>query len=249
MSEIVLNTAYAGAFFQKMRSVTMAKRMNVNRFCESTFPNGLFPNQQQRLADDRPIQSACARCSTPTWQDVDAIETREVGLLLGTSPRGKNGPNLYFRYRIEAAAQLYHAGKIRKIIVSGDNSRKNYNEPGAMREALEARGVRPEDIYEDYAGFRTLDSVIRADKVFGQKKFTVISQMFHCKRAIYLAERNGIDAIGFSAQDVRAPRFRLKNHLRETLSRSAALLDVLLGRGPRFLGELFRLDQPPPFQK
>lgn len=66
MPEIVLNTAYAGAFFQKMRSVTMAKRMNVNRFCESTFPNGLFPNQQQRLADDRPIQSACARCSTPT---------------------------------------------------------------------------------------------------------------------------------------------------------------------------------------
>lgn len=91
--------------------------------------------------------------------------------------------------------------------------------------------------------------MIRADKVFGQKKFTVISQMFHCKRAIYLAERNGIDAIGFSAQDVRAPRFRLKNHLRETLSRSAALLDVLLGRGPRFLGEPFRLDQPPPFQK
>lgn len=112
-----------------------------------------------------------------------------------------------------------------------------------------SKGGRPEDIYEDYAGFRTLDSVIRADKVFGQKKFTVISQMFHCKRAIYLAERNGIDAIGFSAQDVRAPRFRLKNHLRETLSRSAALLDVLLGRGPRFLGEPFRLDQPPPFQK
>ena len=191
-----------------------------------------------------------ARCAEFVHDAIDTVPAREYGLLLGTSKTLRNGrPNLYFRYRIEAAAQLYHAGKIRKIIVSGDNSRKNYNEPGAMREALEARGVRPEDIYEDYAGFRTLDSVIRADKVFGQKKFTVISQMFHCKRAIYLAERNGIDAIGFSAQDVRAPRFRLKNHLRETLSRSAALLDVLLGRGPRFLGEPVRLDQPPPFQK
>ncbi len=182
------------------------------------------------------------RCGERVSTDVDKIEAREVGLLLGTKPHGKYGPNLYFRYRIEAAAELYHAGKIRRIIVSGDNSRKDYNEPEAMRRALEARGVKPEDIYEDYAGFRTLDSVIRADKVFGQKRFTVISQMFHCKRALYLAERNGIDAIGFAAQDVRIPRFRLKNHLRETLSRSAAVLDILLGRGPHFLGDPIRID-------
>ena len=189
------------------------------------------------------------QCGEQVWEKVEAIEPREVGLLLGTRPRGTYGPNLYFRYRIEAASRLYHAGKIRKIIVSGDNSRKEYNEPEAMRRALEEKGVKPEDIYEDYAGFRTLDSVIRADKVFGQKKFTVISQMFHCKRAIYLAKRNGIDAIGFAAQDVRAPRFRIRNHLRETLSRSAAVLDTLLGRGPHFLGEPVRLDRPSEHQK
>lgn len=129
------------------------------------------------------------RCGSRVSDSIDAIEPREVGLLLGTAPDGRYGPNAYFQYRIEAAAALYHAGKVRKIIVSGDNSRKEYNEPAAMRRALEKKGVKPEDIFEDFAGFRTLDSVIRARRVFGQTRLTIISQEFHCKRALYLAGR------------------------------------------------------------
>lgn len=184
---------------------------------------------------------AVEQCGGRVWNDAGAIEAREVGLLLGTAPHAKHGPNLYFQHRIEAAARLYHAGKIRRIIVSGDNGRREYNEPEAMRRALEAAGVKPEDIFEDFAGFRTLDSVVRARKVFGQTKLTVISQRFHCKRAIYLARHHGIDAIGFAAHDIRIRRFRLRNHLRETFSRSAAVIDIALGRCPRFLGDPIRI--------
>lgn len=177
------------------------------------------------------------RCGSRVSDSIDAIEPREVGLLLGTAPDGRYGPNAYFQYRIEAAAALYHAGKVRKIIVSGDNSRKEYNEPAAMRRALEKKGVKPEDIFEDFAGFRTLDSVSRARRVFGQTRLTIISQEFHCKRALYLAGHHGIDAIGFAARDVAQKRFRLRNHLREAFSRVLALLDVAVGREPHFLGE------------
>lgn len=176
---------------------------------------------------------AVERCGARVRSDVAAMETRDVGLLLGT----RYGRNPYFRYRIEAAAELYHAGKVRKLLVSGDNSRKEYDEPTAMRTALEARGVKPEDIIEDYAGFRTLDSIVRARKVFGVTKLTVISQGFHCKRAIYIADHCGVDAIGFAAEDVRWRSYRIRNALRENLSRTLAAVDVCLGRSPRFLGE------------
>jgi len=195
------------------------------------------------LAADRAMERRSARIySAPA-----AIEARDVGLLLGTAPRGKYGENLYFKYRIEAAAELYHAGKIRKILVSGDNSRKDYDEPAAMRAALEAKGVAPADIVEDYAGFRTLDSIVRARKVFGVSKLTVISQPFHCKRALYLADHRGVDAIGFAAREVNVRSARLRNAVREPFSRVLAVLDAGFGRSPHFLGEpLPILVEPPP---
>jgi len=179
------------------------------------------------------------RCGDVVYDQIDQVPARRVGLLLGTGPRlGDGRRNLYFDYRIEAAAALYRAGKIERILASGDNGREEYNEPEAMRDALIAAGVKPEHIVLDYAGFRTLDSVVRAQKVFGAEAFTVISQGFHCKRAVYLARAYGIDAIGYAARDIGNRSARAKMLLRESRARCAAWLDVhILDRSPRFLGE------------
>lgn len=171
------------------------------------------------------------------YDDLDKIPENEVGLLLGTSPKLKNGKNnLYFDHRITAAIKLYKAGKIKYILISGDNRRRNYNEPEYMKKALIQGGVPEEAIYLDYAGFRTLDSVVRAKKVFGQNRITVISQKFHNARAVYIARKNGMEAIGFNAQDVDTYS-GLKTQIRESLARVKVFLDLFTRKQPRFLGE------------
>ncbi len=111
-----------------------------------------------------------------------------TALLLGTSPVGRfGGPNAFFIARINATAELYEAGKVDRILVSGDNRHKNYNEPQAMKKALMEKGIPEDIIFLDYAGFRTYDSVVRAKEVFGQKSFIVVSQKFHNERAVFIA--------------------------------------------------------------
>ena len=170
------------------------------------------------------------------YSDVESVPAREYGLLPGTS-RLVHGRylNTYFFNRIHAAVELYRAGKVKKIIVSGDNGRTDYNETGDMARELIAEGVAPEDVLSDFAGFRTLDSVVRARNLFGATEITVISQRFHCERAIYLAARNNIDAVGFEAdeQAPRATRFRLA--VREAFARVLAVLDAeILNTKPHF---------------
>ena len=166
---------------------------------------------------------------------IEEVPAREYGLLLGTSRVVRGGfLNEYFYRRIRAAVRLYKAGRVKKIIVSGDNRRKGYNEPRDMKEALMAEGVPEETILMDFAGFRTLDSVVRARNVFGVTTFTVISQKFHCERAVYLARAKELDAVGFAAEEVPA-RFRFKNFFREPLARVKAFLDLhLLRTRPHF---------------
>ena len=166
---------------------------------------------------------------------IEEVPPREYGLLLGTSRVVRGGfLNEYFYRRIRAAVRLYKAGKVKKIIVSGDNRRKGYNEPQDMKEALMAGGVPEKAILMDFAGFRTLDSVVRARNVFGVTTFTVISQKFHCERAVYLARAKELDAVGFAAEEVPA-RFRFKNAFREPLARVKAFLDLhLLRTKPHF---------------
>ena len=136
------------------------------------------------------------RTDSRIFNNTEEIPYNRVGLLLGTNPTLKNGKqNYYFKYRIEACVRLYKEKKISKIIVSGDNHIKEYDEPEYMKQALMAHGIPEKDIVLDYAGFRTLDSVIRAKEVFGQEKITIISQNFHNERAVYLALANGIDAV------------------------------------------------------
>jgi len=172
-----------------------------------------------------------------TFSSIDEIPYNRVGVLLGTSKyRKKKIHNLYFDYRIEAAAALFHAGKIDFIIVSGDNRKEDYDEPEQMMVDLMALGVPEQKIFKDKAGIRTLDSVIRAKKVFGVNKFTIISQKFHNERAIYIAEKNGMDVIGFNAKDV-TKSYGFKTNLREKMTRVKVVLDIVFGIQPKFLGE------------
>ena len=169
---------------------------------------------------------------------VSDIPHRYVALVLGTSPKGRfGGPNRFFIARINAAAELYQAGKIDKILVSGDNHRKGYNEPEAMQQALIEKGIPEEIISLDYAGFRTFDSVIRAKEVFGQQAFIVVSQQFHNERAVFIAGKKGIDAFGYNAADVSFRRGGLVTHVREWGARCKVFLDLLFGKKPHFLGE------------
>lgn len=161
----------------------------------------------------------------------------KVAVLLGTSPYLTNGDkNMYFKYRMDAATELYESGKVSYILVSGDNAHRNYNEPQAMEEALIKRGIPKDHIILDYAGFRTLDSMVRAQKVFGQQKFIVVSQKFHNERAIYIARNKGIEAYGYNATDVGAS-YGLTTRIREVLARTKMMLDLyVLRTKPHFLG-------------
>jgi SanA protein len=149
--------------------------------------------------------------------------------------------NIFFSTRIEAAKTLFERGKIDHILVSGDNSTKAYNEPEAMRKALVKAWIPESDITLDYAGFRTLDSVVRAKEIFGLwSGFTIISQPFHVERAIFLAKENNISAIGFGAANVSIS-VGLRTYIREIGARWIAVLDIFMGTEPVILGEKEKL--------
>jgi SanA protein len=173
--------------------------------------------------------------SVPVYGSVASVPASPVGLVLGTAPTVHGRPNVFYTARIRAAAELYHAGRVRGLIVSGDNSRAEYSEPDAMREDLIAAGVPAQHITCDYAGFRTLDSVVRARDVFGQSDLIVVSQPFHAERAVFLARQHGMRASAFAADNPRA-RAWFKFRAREVLARCLAVSDLLLGKEPKFLG-------------
>jgi len=172
-----------------------------------------------------------------TYSDMQSIPHRPVGLILGCAKILPNGDgNVFFQYRMAAAAKLYHAGKVDYLLVSGDNHIHSYDEAKDMKNSLAELRVPRAKIYCDYAGFRTLDSVVRARDVFGQTQITIISQEFHNRRAIFIARHRGVDAIGFNAPDVDAYD-SFKTRCREQLARVATVLDIfVLRRQPKFLG-------------
>lgn len=169
--------------------------------------------------------------------DIRKVADFKVGLLLGTSKNLKNGnKNDFFFNRIDATVQLFKSGKIKNVIISGDNSKKNYNEPLDMKVELVRNGIPDSVIYLDYAGFRTLDAVVRAKEIFGQSSYIVISQKFHNERAVYLARKYGIDAYGYNAKEVTAYK-GFKTKLRELFARDKMFLDLMFGVKPKFMGE------------
>ncbi|CAG5068374.1 hypothetical protein DYBT9623_01104 [Dyadobacter sp. CECT 9623] len=157
---------------------------------------------------------------------IENLPSNDVALVLGTSPRSEKGKdNLFFKYRMEATARLFKEGKIKYIILSGNNDSQYYNEPLSMQRALLNLGI-PENVMTlDYAGFRTFDSVVRCKELFNQDNFTIISQNFHNARALYIAHNEGIKAISFAAQDV-PDGYSMRTLVREYLARPKAVLDV-----------------------
>jgi SanA protein len=172
------------------------------------------------------------------FSDLSKVPHHRIALVLGTSHRtAKGAPNPFFEKRIETAAELYKKGKIDHLILSGDNRTIYYNEPMAMLKALLKKGVPASAITLDYAGLRTLDSIVRCKEIFGQSKFIIITQPFHSYRALFISRYHDINAIAMVAEE---PDFEysFKVRIREYLARTKAVLDLyVLKTTPRFLGQ------------
>ena len=159
------------------------------------------------------------------YSKVEEIPHREVGLLLGTNPKGRRGGvNMFYNHRIDAAVALYEAGKVDRILISGAKKGIGYDEPQAMREALVARGVPDSILILDGQGFHTIESIVRAKEVYQVDSVTVISQEFHNRRSLYMAKHNGLDVIAFNAANTTILRWRVIMFLRERASRVKAVL-------------------------
>ena len=178
-----------------------------------------------------------SRMSAYTYDSISKIPHNRTGLVLGTSKYLiSGGLNEFFVNRIQAATELYKAGKIDYIVVSGDNAHRSYNEPRLMRRELIAQGIPRDRIYLDYAGFRTLDSVVRVSRIFRQNHITIISQDFHNERARHF----GIDAIGYNARQAHSSFFT--ENIREIIARLRCIFDIyILNSKPRFLGETIEI--------
>lgn len=174
-----------------------------------------------------------------TYSNVNEIPFNKVGLLLGTckTMKDKKTINPFWKYRLEAAYELWKAKKIDRILISGDNGWYGYNEPQDFFDAFIALGIPDSVLVFDFAGFRTHDSVIRCKKVFGQNKVTIISQEFHNERALFIAQKYDLDAIAYNAKDVGF-RDNFYTTFREKLARVKLFLDIyVLNTQPHFLGK------------
>ncbi|MGB5191211.1 SanA/YdcF family protein [Robiginitalea sp.] len=176
------------------------------------------------------------------YRDIETIPYNKVGLVLGTARHQVGGGiNPYYQYRIEAALDLFKKGKVSFILVSGDNGSIYYNEPNTIKKDLIAGGIPEERIFLDYAGFRTLDSMIRANIVFGLDSVTVISQEFHNERALFIASKKNLYAIGFSAEDIDGSP-GIKVHLREYFARVKVFLDLIFNTEPKYYGNRIKIE-------
>jgi SanA protein len=172
-----------------------------------------------------------------TFDNINEINPAYCAIVLGTSKYLKDGKeNQYYNNRIKAAYKAYYSGKCKKIIVSGDNRRNDYNEPQDMKNDMIKLGIKQNDIICDYAGLRTLDSIIRFKEIFNQNQGIIISQKFHNTRAIYIGRSRGIELYGYNADD--ADRYNgFKTRARELISKFFCVLDIeIFKTNPKHLG-------------
>ncbi len=169
------------------------------------------------------------------YTNIEQLPKREYAVVLGTAKYYPSGaPNLYYKYRLEAAKSLFSQQKVDYFLMSGDNKTAYYNEPKMMSSDLLKMGVSAEAIKQDYAGYSTLDSILRADKVFQLKPFTIVSQQFHCERALLIARFHRINAICFAA---KYPENHYRVRIREFFARTAMVLSLFVGVEPSTLEE------------
>ncbi len=178
------------------------------------------------------------------YDNVGEIPYRKTALLLGTNKYvSKGNINFFYKNRIDAAAQLFYSGKVKQFILSGDNANMSYNEPRMMKKDLVALGIPDSVLFLDYAGFRTLDAVVRAKKIFGQDSVIVVSQKFHNTRAIFLAQYFNLNTIGFNAKFISFSDSP-KTFIREYFARVIAFFDVkMFYTQPKFLGKKEQMEK------
>ena len=177
------------------------------------------------------------------YKSVETLPTNQVGLVLGTSDKLSDGDtNHFFVQRIDIAATLYQNGKIKHVLVSGDNRTKYYNEPLKMKKALQAKGIPEGAITMDFAGLRTLDSIVRSKLVFGQTKLTVITQSFHAYRALFIGKKYNMDVVAIESAPLPFSK-TIKVKIREIFARTVAFWDLyVLNTGPRHLGDQIEIN-------
>ncbi|MEV7198877.1 SanA/YdcF family protein [Streptomyces griseoluteus] len=192
----------------------------------------------------RGVVAGCVLALLPsTWlyaSTADRLRTAadvprtEVAVVFGAG-LWNGGPSPYLAHRLDAAARLYRAGRIEAVLVTGDNSREDYDEPSAMRAYLSRHGVPAERIVSDYAGFDTWDSCVRARRVFGVHRAVLISQTFHIRRAVALCEAAGVSSYGLGVED-RHDATWYYGGTREVFAAGKAALDAVFHPSPQFLG-------------
>ena len=173
-----------------------------------------------------------------SYTNIEDFSPREIALVLGTSNKLVSGEeNPFFKDRIKTAIDLYNGGKIKYILVSGDNRSKYYNEPVMMQQALIEKGIPENVITLDYAGLRTLDSIIRCKEIFGQDSIVIVTQKFHSYRALFLSNHYGISAVAVDTGSLPLS-VSIKTIIREFLARPKALWDTYIThQQPRHLGD------------
>lgn len=170
------------------------------------------------------------------YSDVEKMPKVYTGLVLGAYVSEYGTPSYVLSQRLDKAVELYKAGKIKRILVSGDHGQKNYDEVNVMKDYLLKNGIPLEDIFLDHAGFDTYSSMIRAKEIFEIKDVIIITQKFHLPRSVYVARSKGMNAYGAIANVDN--KYETKyNRGRDKISRVKAFFDVLFGRPPKYLGE------------
>ncbi len=171
----------------------------------------------------------------------DSVPERPVAIIFGAAVYRSGAPSAMLADRLEMGARLYRAGKVRALLLTGDNHVADYNEPQAMRRYLLAQGIPDEAMTLDYAGFRTYDSCYRARDIFRVQQAILVTQAFHLDRALLTCRGLGLDAVGVAADVVRAEGYQrrslLYSQIRELPSTAVAILDLLRGAHPTFLGD------------
>lgn len=171
--------------------------------------------------------------STANAANADSPPLADCALVLGAAVRDDGTPSDMLRDRLDEALAVWRAGRVKRILVSGDHRTARYDEPGVMRRYLEAHGVPPSVIFMDHAGLDTYSSAWRARRVFGAASVVVVTQRFHLSRAVWVSRALGMQAEG-SPADRRLYRSIVWLQVREIASRTKAVLDVAVGRQPRF---------------
>lgn len=179
--------------------------------------------------------------SKKIYTSIETTPKHEVALVLGARVYPGGRLSNVLEYRVNSAIELYRAGKVSKILMSGDNGDARYDEVTAMRNYAIKHGVDPDDVVRDYAGFRTLDSVLRAKELWGIDSMVIVTQRFHLQRALYIARKYGIAVDGYAAKDLNNPGGMMRLQVREVGARLLAFFDVLTGRNPRLMGRVENL--------